>query len=188
MKKLLAITLTLFICIGLMASTPYKTQQDQAHQIAELARQMGLSEDDPIISRARQLWWDADADFKNDRDIIATVIYNEAWGGCSNRHRELVGAVVANRVKSTLYPNTVYDVVVQPGQYASAYVTPGSGCWNAARAEQSVWAECQRIASRAINGEVDCPTNVFYQAECTQGYGVYEVCSTSYSTTYFCYG
>lgn len=188
MKNLLAITLTLIICIGMMANTPYKTQQNNAHEIAELARQMGLPEEDPIIVRAGELWWDADANFKNDRDIVATVIYNEAWGGCSERHRELVGAVVANRVRSTLYPNTFYDVVAQPGQYSSAYVTPGSRCWNAARADQTIWAECQRIAGRVINDEVECPANVYYQAESTQGCGTYEVCSTSYSTTYFCYG
>lgn len=188
MKKFLTITLTLAICIGLMAAMPHKTQQDKAHEIAEIARRMGLPEEDPIIVRAKELWWNADANFKNDRDMIATVIYNEAWGGCSDRHRELVAAVVVNRVNSDKFPGTVYDVVVQPGQYHKAYVTPGSYYWNAARADPTAWAECQRIAAKALNGEVECPANVLYQAEGTQGTGTYEVCATSYSTTYFCYG
>lgn len=171
-----------------MASMPYKTQQDQAHEIAEIARQMGLPEDDPIIVRASELWREADTDFQTDRDIIATVVYNEAWGGCTERHRELVSAVVVNRVNSDLFPDTVYDVVTQPGQYLKAYATPGSRYWNEARADPDIWAECQRIAAKVLNGEIECPENVLYQAEGTQGTGTYETAATSYSTTYFCYG
>ena len=37
---------------GLMA------QQAKAHEIAQAARSLGLSEDDPIIVRAQEIWWD----------------------------------------------------------------------------------------------------------------------------------
>lgn len=196
MKKLLAITLTLILCISLMAAMPYKNTQDQAHQIAELARQMGLPENDPIILRAQEIWREADADFQTDRDIIATVVYSEAWGGCTARHRELVAAVIVNRVNSDKFPDTVYDVVNQSCtangktiyQYSPQYVTPGSKAWNKARKDPTAWAECQAIATKAINGEVICPVDVLFQAEVEQGLGVYEVCKTTYSTTYFCYG
>lgn len=189
MKKVISFCIVcVVLVIGTNAQATWLQQKNQAHEIAELARQMGLPEDDPIIVRAQELWWEADADFQTDRDIIATVVYNEAWGGCTDRHRELVAAVVVNRVNSTQFPNTVYDVVVQPGQYHKAYATPGSRYWNAARADPTSWAECQRVAAKALNGEVECPTNVFYQAEGTQGSGTYETAATSYSTTYFCYG
>lgn len=34
------------------------TKQAKAHEIAELARELGLSEDDAIIKRASALWWE----------------------------------------------------------------------------------------------------------------------------------
>lgn len=165
------------------------TRKTQAHEIAEQARAMGLPESDPIIVRAQELWQEADAQFCMNRDIIACVVYNEAWGGCTDRHRELVAAVVYNRVNCAYGgATTVYDVVSAPGQYLKAYATPGSYYWNRATKDPTVWAECQRIATKALNGEVVCPANVVGQSEARQGSGVYEICKTSYSTTYFCYG
>lgn len=181
----------LVLALGAVWIGAYRPQdtKDAAHEIAELARSLGLPEDDPIIVRAKELWWEADDTFCADRDIIATVIYNEAWGGCSERHRELVAAVVVNRVASELFPDSVAGVVAQKGQYHPAYVYAGSIYGQRARADAEAWAECQRIAARALLGEVECPANVLYQAEFLQGTtGVYETHETTYSTTYFCYG
>lgn len=187
MKKVLLLFFVACLCF-MMASMPYVTKKSRMHDIATIARDAGVSEDDPLIQRAKELWWEADKQYATDRDAIATLLYNEAWGGCSTRHRELVAAVVLNRVNSSKYPNTVYDVIAQPGQYLKAYVTPGSRCWNAARADASVWSECQTIAARALHGEIDCPEDILYQANFRQGNGTYETHATSYSTTYFCYG
>lgn len=121
-----------------------------------------------------------------DIDIIASVIYNEANYGTSFRHRELVAAVVVNRVHSSMYPNTVYGVVTQPMQYLGAYADYNS--WymqNAMKSDR--WSEYQEVAERALRGEIECPSNVLFQAEFKQGTGVYEIHETSYSTTYFCY-
>lgn len=184
----LLLAIVIFCAVGIGAYQPQETK-DTAHEIAELARSLGLPEDDPIIVRAREIWWGADEEFCNDRDIIATVVYNEAWGGCSERHRELVAAVVVNRVASELFPDTVAEVVAQKGQYHPAYVYAGSIYGQRARADAEVWAECQDIASRALLGEIECPTDVLYQAEFLQGTaGVYETHETTYSTTYFCFG
>lgn len=148
---------------------------------------MGLPEDDPIIVRAKELWWQAENQFAYDRDIIATVVYNEAGYGCSDRHMELVAAVVCNRVQADIWPDSVYEVVVAPRQYLPAYADANS--YYGQRARQSdVWEKCQAIATKALNGEIDCPPNVVYQANFRQGNGVYEVHRTSYSTSYFCYG
>ena len=170
------------------AYRPQETK-DTAHEIAELARSLGLPEDDPIIVRAKELWWEADEEYCRDRDIIATVVYNEAWGGCSDRHRELVAAVAVNRVASELFPDSVAEVVAQKGQYHPAYVYAGSIYGQRARADAEVWAQCQDIADRALLGQIECPADVLYQAEFVQGSaGVYETHETTYSTTYFCYG
>ena len=103
---LISIIVSAFLFVVLFFCTPRasaagieNTQKDQAHAIAEMARDMGLPETDPIIVRARELWYEADAQFCMNRDIIACVVYNEAWGGCTDRHRELVAAVVYNRIR-----------------------------------------------------------------------------------------
>ena len=174
-------------CFAASVKIDYVNTMDTAHEIAEAARSIGLSEDDPIITRASELWWDAYKEFSYDRDIISTVVYNESWYGCSDRHRELVAAVVVNRVNHPLFPNDVYDVVVQKGQYHPAYANPNSYYGQRARADAKVWAECQRIATKALRGQVECPGNVIWQANFKQGKGVYETHYTSYSTSYFCY-
>lgn len=167
----------------------YKIQnQNKAHEIAEIARSMGLPENDPIIKRAKEIWWENENQFQNDVDIIATVVYNEAWGGCSDRHRELVAQVIVNRVKSPKFPNTVYEVVTQPGQYVGDYTNENSWYRTQAKQDKAIWKECQRIARKALNEEIGAPDNILFQAEFVQGNGIYETHYTSYSTTCFCYG
>lgn len=192
MKRLIAClgaTLCLFtatVSAGAV-SNDYIDVQNKAHEMAETARSIGLPENDPIIVRASELWWEANSKFCADRDIVATVVYNEAWYGCSDRHRELVAAVVCNRVNHPSFPNTVYDVVVQRGQYHPAYANANSYYGQRARADAKAWAECQKIAEKALRGEVECPSNVIWQANFRQGKGVYETHYTSYSTSYFCW-
>lgn len=186
-KKLIVIIMSaLFITTTAAAYQPLEHQQI-AQDIAVQARSMGLPETDPIITRAKELWWSAQNEFNYDRDLIATAIYREAWGDCSNRHRELVGAVIYNRMNSSVWPNTVYGVIVSPGQYSKDIVTPNSGAWNKARGNPEVWIHCQSIAEKVLRGQVVCPSNVVYQSNSVQG-KVYERHDTSYSTTYFCYG
>lgn len=193
MKKFKLIGLMLCFSIAIICLTGFtfsekRNNQSKAHEIAEIARSLGLNEDDAIIVRAQEIWWENENNFRKDVDMIATTIYNEAWGGCSTRHRELVAAVIVNRVNSSVFPNTVYGVLSQAGQYDGNYTNPDSYCGQLARADKDIWTECQRIATRALKGEVDAPTNVLYQAEFVQGVDVYEIHHTGYSTTYFCFG
>ena len=200
MKK--RIFIFLILCCCLLTGFTYGTTTQvkaTAHEIAELARSLNLPEDDPIIVRAQELWWEAHAKekenintvaFERDRDIIATVVFNEAGYGCSDRHMELVAAVICNRVNSNLFPNTVYEVVIQKaGQYYAylpAYADPNSYYGRRAR-NSSEWEKCQNIATKALLGQIECPSNVVYQANFKQGSGVYDTHKTSYSITYFCY-
>lgn len=183
MKKVTLIILILSLVLLLVGFTahPAKTNQDIAHEIAQLARSLGLSEDDPIIQRAQEIWWENDAQYQQDMKILANVVYYEARG-CPSRHRQLVAQVVLNRVADPRFPNTVKEVVEQPGQYSPSYVT----------ANPDIPEEIYDDVRAAMNGEVDCPANVIYQAQFTQGTGIYEVSyvDTGWysSTTYFCYG
>lgn len=50
------------------AGREWTARQQTAHQIAELARSIGLPEDDPIIQRASEIWWEEDARVVGDAD------------------------------------------------------------------------------------------------------------------------
>lgn len=229
--RILAGVLLLGLIFSMLAfnwKDAWTEKQQTAHEIAEMARELGLEETDPIIVRAQELWWeDYEASLANgeamqaqeqpdilepfddaqdnvvaeteepveqpvwytqqDIDIIASVVYNEAGYDTTDRHKELVAAVVVNRVLDPRFPSSVYGVVTQPYQYYVPYAQYGSYYMN--RAMQSdIWQGCCDIAVRALNGEIECPPNVLFQANFTQGNGVYEYGYTSYSTTYFCYG
>lgn len=56
-----------------------------------------------------------------DLDLLARLIYREM--GCSwipDEEQRKVGSVVLNRVASELFPDTIREVIYQPGQYAPA--------------------------------------------------------------------
>ena len=117
----------------------------------------------------------------SDVELLAKIIYLEA-GGCTYRHKQLVGCVVINRMNHEAFPNTLEGVIYQKNQYypkGSKYLanaTPDSECYEIAT----------DLLTNGNNGI--CPNNVLFQAEFVQG-EVYEVFVSSYgSTTYFCYG
>lgn len=227
MKKIIfvataAIMSIFLLCSFIVYETEWTDKQNCAHQIAELAREMGLDEDDPIILRATEIWWEEEQkrltaieeqkrieeerikleklaqELKNpsrgidnysqyDLDMIACVVYNEGAYGTTRRHRELIAQVVVNRVNSIHFPNTVYEVLIQPKQYLAAYTDYESKYMKLA-VESDVWDECLEIAELACKGEIKCPSNVVYQSNySTLGTGTYEIHKTSYSTTYFNY-
>ena len=114
-----------------------------------------------------------------DVETLARLIYWEAGDDTiTDRHQQLVACVALNRVASPVFPNTLDGVIAQPGQYAVARQVQ-------AGLPAEIPARCIANAILALNGSVDCPPDVVYQAEFRQGV-VYEVHSTSYSTTYFC--
>jgi spore germination cell wall hydrolase CwlJ-like protein len=124
-----------------------------------------------------QPWWT-----EEELDMLAALIHYEAGSNdCTNRHQQLVGQVVINRVNSDEFPNTIYDVIMQKGQYGPAYkVLYNMGNRNI------VPQRCYDNALAVLNGEVDCPDDIVWQAEFIQG-EIYEACYTSYSITYFCH-
>ena len=91
---------------------------------------------------------------------LSHVIQAEA-GYCERDMMIGVGSVVLNRVEHEDFPDTVYEVIHQPGQYSTV----------------------SNLSSQVPTKLVD----VVYQANFPQGTGTYLTLSTSYSTMYFCY-
>ena len=117
----------------------------------------------------------------SDLMLLSKVIYAEAgseW--LSDEWKMCVGEVVMNRVASPEFPNTIEEVLTQPGQYY------GSGSTYFNRIIPS--DRCTRAAVRLLNGERLMEPSVVFQANFRQGGGT---CLSYYDNclgwTYFCY-
>lgn len=147
-----------------------------AHDIAGMARESGVQENDPIITALQAMWRQE----YNDLQMIAKTISREA-SYCPYWHQVAVGAVILNRVADPRFPDNVYDVLVAPLQYSASYTYDFTG----------ISDEHYQAAIDAMNGNHDVPPNVVYQAEFFQGSGIWEtspVWTPRYSSvTYFCY-
>lgn len=115
----------------------------------------------------------------SDDDLwyLSRVIQCES-GYCSQEMQEAVGSVVLNRVASERFPNSIPEVITQPGQYS----TVG-------------WLESNPPTEQALAVAVDLlengsklPDDVVWQANFPQGSYTYKTISTSYSVMYFCGG
>lgn len=192
MKNKLLIILAVLAAAGiLLGATSWTSRQHKAHQIADLARELGVSEDNAIIREASLLWWAENEDVR----ILANVLAHEC-PYCSDRQQQLTAQVVINRVRDARFPDTVRGVVEQSNiingilvhQYAPSY-TQNLPDYATGSAEVK---RCFANAVAVMNGDVDCPSDVIYQANFPQGAGTYEtiqVDTGAYrSTTYFCYG
>ena len=136
-----------------------------------------LNEYEPIQeSSTVDKWWTED-----DLHMLAAVIYYEAGSDeCTDRHQQLVGQVVVNRMYSTEFPNTIYDVIAQPMQYSSYNMVINN------MGTDVIPQRCYDNALAVLNNDVDCPSDIVWQAGFIQG-EIYEVYYTTYSTTYFCH-
>lgn len=56
---------------------------------------------------------------EEERELLARIVYLEARGECAEG-RQAVAEVVLNRVQSDAFPDTVAEVVFQPGQFSTA--------------------------------------------------------------------
>ena len=117
------------------------------------------------------------ADYDNDLWYLSRVIQQEA-GYCSQEMQESVGSVVLNRVDDDRFPNTIPEVIEQPGQYSTASYL----------ASQEPTQEAINVAVDLLENGSKLPEYILYQANFPQGTYTYKTISTSYSTMYFCGG
>lgn len=115
---------------------------------------------------------------EEDLYVLSHIIQCEA-GYCEREMMEGVGSVVLNRVADERFPNTITEVVNQPGQYRP--VT--DGIFTSAQPTELV----MEVSIDLLEWGSKFPPEVVYQANFPQGSGTYLTLSTSYSTMYFCY-
>ena len=115
----------------------------------------------------------------DDLYLLARVIYFEAgsvW--LDEEFRLCVGEVVLNRVASPEFPDTLYGVVYQKGQYP-VVSSPGFAAMKPGK-------ECVAIALRLLQGERHMVPSVVYQSDCIQGELFSMYSDMRLGNTYFC--
>lgn len=95
---------------------------------------------------------------EGDRKLMANIIYCEA-GGEPYSGQVAVGAVVINRVLSSIYPNTVVGVVYQNKQFSPV----ASGRLALALANDSATASCYKAADEAMSGVTNVGKCVYFR-------------------------
>ena len=115
----------------------------------------------------------------DDLYLLARVIYSEAGSDwLDEEFRICVGEVVLNRVESPEFPDTIYDVVYQKGQYpvvnsaGFSSMEPGEDCVNA--------------ALKLLQGERLMVPSVVYQSDSIQGELFSMYSDMRLGNTYFC--
>lgn len=84
----------------------------------------------------------------DDLTLMAAIIYCEA-GGEPYETQLAVGAVIMNRVQSSRYPNTIYEVLFQKGQFPPAT----NGKLARVISQGKATASCYKAAKAALAGE-----------------------------------
>lgn len=132
---------------------------EQEQDIAALQKQY---EEELAKSRlaAKSAWRDiSEVTFEEgDRKLIANIIYCEA-GAEPYEGKVAVGAVVMNRVLSSVYPNTVVGVIYQNKQFSPV----ASGRLALALANDKANADCYRAADEAMRGMTNVGQCVYFR-------------------------
>lgn len=118
----------------------------------------------------------------DDLVLLAQVIHTEAGSAwLPDEWRLAVGEVVLNRVASPEFPDTLEEVVFQPGQYSAA-----DRDWFASLIP---FRSCLEAALRLLRGDrVLNDPGVVFQSGGKQGGGVaLELTDSVYGSVYFCY-
>jgi N-acetylmuramoyl-L-alanine amidase len=95
--------------------------------------------------------------------ILSHVIAGEAQN-CDDNEQQLVGSIVLNRVNHYRYPNSIREVVFQPGQYTCTI----DGNYYKTPTEANI-----RNAKYLLEYGSILPENVLYQSKSALGSGVY---------------
>lgn len=185
---IISIVCIIFIILCVLMATPAAAydgdrittaRQDALHEAANILRAAGYADDSAVIQEIKAEWW-AEEEALN---ITAKVIQNEAdpaW--CDWEHSVAVGAVVQNRVKSDLFPNTTREVVAQPGQYLESYTRNFDGVSQLA----------YKAAKAALDGDHNVPEDAYWQDNKVQGKSIWKAFTVDtgwfHSTTYICRG
>ena len=141
---------------GISVGELVKEEQENNSDISTAVAQERISETD-----STNIWW------------LSCALYHECRG-LNDEAQIAVASVILNRVNSDKCPNTIFEVITQPGQYAFVV-------------DEIIWGEPDERAMKNAeyvywNGS-QIPENVLFQSEFIQGSGIWK----QIDNQYFCY-
>lgn len=136
-----------------------KQLEEQKNSIAALQKE--LEEERRLSQLAAQSAWRDISEISfadGDRYLLANLIYCEA-GNQPYEGQVAVGAVVMNRVMSSVFPDTVVGVIYQNKQFSPV----ASGRLALALAEGRATEACYRAADAAMSGQTTVGNCLFFR-------------------------
>ncbi len=137
-------------------------EEELKQQDAEIEKLNKILEEERRLSQlaAQAKWRDiSDISFaEGDRYLLANLIYCEA-GNQPFEGQVAVGAVVINRVRSQVFPDTVVGVIYQNRQFSPV----ASGRLDLALLENRATAACYRAADEAMAGVTTVEDCLFFR-------------------------
>lgn len=113
--------------------------------------------------------------------LLARVIYKEAGSAdIPDTWRQMVGEVIMNRVASPEFPNTLYEVIYQDGQYDGVNTKEF-------RLFTYPSKECVDLAYRLLCGERSIPASVVFQSNYCLGEVYTSFAASEHARSYLCY-
>lgn len=131
-QKIVSIALVSAIAAANIAASSQTTKQQKLHQIAEIAREIGIEESSSIITEASRLWWEEEnnkqaaatetvATCEVDEELavmLAKTVWCEARGIESVTQQSAIIWCILNRADSGGYGDSVRAVLTAPYQFA----------------------------------------------------------------------
>lgn len=129
-----------------IAAEEARRQQEEAERIAaeQAAAEQAAAEAAAQEAAMQQAAFTASA---SEQALLASIIFCEA-GNQPYEGQVAVGAVVMNRVRSAVYPNTISEVIYQSGQFGPAM----SGWLDSVLASGGYTATAMQAAADALAG------------------------------------
>lgn len=174
----LSALLILLIITCLLLHNKRQRELEEKQAIQQLIEEVELTEAEHQVDTVQEPIPDViepmPDEYYDALELLAHLIYAEV-GNESEDSMWYAGSVVINRINHHEYPNNLYDVVYQRGQYE---VT-----WNGGLYKETPSDIAYEVAAELLNSGSVLPEDVLYQAEFVQGSGVYE----KIDNTYYCY-
>lgn len=113
--------------------------------------------------------------------LLARVIYKEAGSAdIPGTWRQMVGEVIMNRIASPEFPNTLYEVIYQEGQYDGVNTKEF-------RLFTYPSKECVDLAYKLLCGERSIPASVVFQSNYCLGEVYTSFAASEHARSYLCY-
>ena len=145
-----------------------KESKDKCLENVEIKESLE-SESTAVVSTPQKSYTD------DDLYLLSHVINGEAGANwCTDNMRLYSGSVVLNRIKDSRFPDTIEEVIYQPGQYKCT--------WDG-NFDKPVTEGSMNAAIYLLENGSQLPENVVFQSEFPQGQGIY----TKEMNLYFCY-